>query len=238
MTSAALLVVQEVVAGYGPVTVLNGLSFEVKAGARLAVLGRNGVGKSTAMKTIMGLASLSAGQIFFGGEDISHLSTHERAQRGIGYVPQTRDIFPSLTVEENLIAGLKRGPLDGLAKAYEMFPRLSERRRNLGNQLSGGEQQMLSVARAVLSRPRLLLLDEPLEGLAPIICQELLGAFRAMADETGLAIVLVEQQVHEALGFADQALILEKGREVYAGPSARLLNNPALLDRYIGMAVE
>lgn len=238
MSIAALLSVQDVVAGYGPVTVLNGLSLDVQAGARLAVLGRNGVGKSTAMKAIMGLADLSAGRIVFDGEDISHLSTHERAQRGIGYVPQTRDIFPSLTVEENLVAGLQRKPLDTLATAYEMFPRLWERRRNLGNQLSGGEQQMLSVARAVIGRPRLLLLDEPLEGLAPILCEELLKAFQRMADDTGLAVVIVEQQVREALGFARDALILEKGRQVHASSSAQLKDNPALLDRYIGMAIE
>ncbi|WP_372827342.1 ABC transporter ATP-binding protein [Polaromonas sp.] len=238
MNTASFLSLQDLVAGYGSVTVLNGLSLEVPTGARLAVLGRNGVGKSTAMKAIMGLADVSAGRIAFNGEDITHLSTHERAQRGIGYVPQTRDIFASLTVEENLVAGLQRRPLQGLAAAYDMFPRLAERRRNLGNQLSGGEQQMLAVARAVLGRPRLLLLDEPLEGLAPIICQELLEAFRRMADDSGVAVVMVEQQVQEALGFAREAVILEKGRQVHASSSAHLLDNPALLDRYIGMAIE
>lgn len=237
MSANPLLALHGLVAGYGAVTVINSLSLEVRPGAPLALLGRNGVGKSTTLKAIMGQADVQSGSIVFDGEDISQLPTYERAMRGIGYVPQTRDIFASLTVEENLLAGLKRKPVAGLDLAYEMFPRLKERRRNAGNQLSGGEQQMLSVARAVLGQPRLLLLDEPLEGLAPIICQELLRVFQRMATESGMAVVLVEQQVHEALKFTHDAVVLEKGHQVHSGGSADLLARPDLLDRYIGMAI-
>lgn len=233
----ALLSLQDVVAGYGPVTVLNELSFEIAAGSRTALVGRNGVGKSTTMKAIMGIAQVRAGRIVFDGHDITHRSPNERAHLGLGYVPQTRDIFPSLTVEENLVSGLKGFPLSGLELAYELFPRLKERRRNQGNQLSGGEQQMLSVARALLGQPRLLLLDEPLEGLAPVICQELLRAFEKLARETGIAMVIVEQQVHEALEFAQHALILERGSVVHAGDSHDLLERHDILDRYVGVAV-
>jgi len=167
--TAALLELQRVVAGYGPTTVLNGLSFVVAPGERLAIIGRNGVGKTTALRAVMGLVQLGAGRIVFDGEDLAGLATHQRAQRGLGLVPQTRDVFPSLSVEENLLAGLKHRPRSALDEAYALFPRLAQRRRNGGLQLSGGEQQMLSVARALLGRPRLLLLDEPLEGLAPLI---------------------------------------------------------------------
>ncbi|MBL8301682.1 MAG: ATP-binding cassette domain-containing protein, partial [Ideonella sp.] len=166
--AGALLELHDVVAGYGPVTVLNGLSLQVAAGEKLAVIGRNGVGKTTALRAVMGLAHLSSGRIVFDGEDLTGLAPHQRAQRGLGLVPQTRDVFPTLTVEENLLAGCKRRPRSALDEAYALFPRLAERRRNGGGQLSGGEQQMLSVARTLLGAPRLLLLDEPLEGLAPL----------------------------------------------------------------------
>ncbi len=234
---APLLELQGVVAGYGPVTVLDGLALAVEAGSLTALLGRNGVGKSTTLKAVMGLAQVKAGRILFEGRDITHCRPDERAGLGLGYVPQTRDIFASLSVEENLVAGLKRFPAGDLDQAYALFPRLRERRRNRGNQLSGGEQQMLSVARALLGRPRLLLLDEPLEGLAPVICQELLEAFRRLAAQGGPTMLIVEQQVHEVLAFARQGVILERGSVVHQGDCAQLRTRDDILDRYLGMAV-
>ncbi len=232
-----LLKLEHVVAGYGPVTVLNDLSLDMSERAQLAMIGRNGVGKSTTLKTIMGLADVHAGAIYFQGQNLHGVSTHERAQMGLGYVPQTRDIFPSLTVEENLVAGLKLRPKSALDEAYDMFPRLQERRRNGGRELSGGEQQMLSVARALLGKPKLLLLDEPLEGLAPIIREQLLQAFTRMVSELNIAVLMVEQQIQEALMHTEQVVILDHGAVVYAGQSSDLLNDPQTLDRHVGMAV-
>lgn len=236
-TTAPVLSLHNVVAGYGPTTVLNGLSFDVRASERLAMIGRNGVGKTTALRAIMGLVPLRSGSLHFQGQDIGALLPHQRAELGLGYVPQTRDIFPSLTVEENLIAGLKRRPRSALDEAYALFPRLAERRRNGGAQLSGGEQQMLSVARALLGRPSLLLLDEPLEGLAPLIRQELLKAFGNMADQTGIATIIVEQQVDEALRYAQRAIILDHGTVVHEGGAHALLDDETTLERWVGMAV-
>jgi branched-chain amino acid transport system ATP-binding protein len=234
---STLLSVIDLVAGYGPVTVLNRVSFSVDEASRCVLLGRNGAGKTTTLKAIMGLTDIQAGQVIFDGEDMTRLATHERALRGLGYVPQTRDIFPSLSVEENLIAGLKRRPRSEIEFAYGLFPRLKQRRKNAGNQLSGGEQQMLSVARALLGNPRLLLLDEPLEGLAPVIRQELLLAFEQLSREKNIAVVIAEQQVYEVLAFAEQAIILERGSVRYAGSAKTLLAQQDILDRYIGMAV-
>ena len=232
-----VLIHEDVVAGYGPITVLNGLTLRVALGDRFAVVGRNGVGKTTALRTIMGLTQLRRGRIVFEGEDIAALSPHRRAWRGLGYVPQTRDIFRSLTVEENLVAGLKRRPARALDEAYALFPRLAERRRNGGAQLSGGEQQMLSVARALLGQPRLLLLDEPLEGLAPLIRIELLNAFKRMSAELGITVVIVEQQVQEVLRYANSALIMERGIAAHTAAADVLLHDDATLGRYVGMAV-
>lgn len=237
MNDTALLELHDVVAGYGPITVLNGLTFNVYARDRLAVIGRNGVGKTTALRAVMGLAQLQSGRILFDGEELARLAPHQRAERGLGLVPQTRDIFPSLTVEENLIAGSKRRPRAVLDEAYALFPRLAERRSNGGAQLSGGEQQMLSVARALLGQPRLLLLDEPLEGLAPLIRRELLNAFALMSDETGLTVVIVEQQVQEALAFADRALVMERGAVCHSAAADELRQDSATLERLVGMAV-
>jgi len=233
----SLLELEDVVAGYGPTTVLNGLSFEMAVRERLAMVGRNGVGKTTALRAIMGLVPLRSGRMRFRGQDISALAPHQRADLGLGYVPQTRDIFPSLTVEENLLAGLKRRPRSALDEAYTLFPRLAERRRNGGAQLSGGEQQMLSVARALLGQPSLLLLDEPLEGLAPLIRLELLQAFHNLSERTGIAVVIVEQQVDEALGYAERALILDHGAVVHSGSASALLDDSQTLERWVGMAV-
>ena len=235
--STPVLALRAVVAGYGPTTVLDGLSLEVQSGERLAMIGRNGVGKTTALRAIMGLVPLRSGSLQFMGQDIAGLAPHQRAALGLGYVPQTRDIFPSLTVEENLLAGLKRRPRSALDEAYALFPRLAERRRNGGTQLSGGEQQMLSVARTVLGQPALLLLDEPLEGLAPLIRQELLRAFAHMAQQTGIATIIVEQQVDEALRYAQRAVVLDHGTVVHEAGAAELLEDEATLERWVGMAV-
>lgn len=234
----ALLELHEVVAGYGPLTVLNRLSLTVDAGERLALLGRNGVGKSTTLKAVMGLCARKGGRIVFDGQDLARLAPHQRAHLGLGYVPQTRDVFPSLTVEENLIAGLKGRPRSAIDEAYAWFPRLAERRRNGGTQLSGGEQQMLSVARALLGQPRLLLLDEPLEGLAPLIRLELLSTFQRLTEQTGIAVVIVEQQIDEALRYAQRAVILDRGSVVHDGASQALRDDRDTLDRHIGMAVD
>jgi len=233
-----LLQLQDVQAGYGDLRILHGISLELAAGGRLAMIGRNGSGKSTTLKSIMGLARVTAGRIVFDGRDITRLSPRERALAGLGYVPQTRDIFPSLSVEENLVAGLKGRPRRCVDEAYQLFPRLAQRRNNGGNQLSGGEQQMLTVARALLGRPRLLLLDEPLEGLAPIICADLVTTFERLARETGVAMLLVEQKADEALRFARDAVVLEHGEVVHAGASAALLARPALVEQYVGVAGE
>ena len=232
-----MLEVDAAKAGYGPMTILDGLSFNVAAGERLAMIGRNGVGKTTALRAVMGLIPLRGGRVVFDGEDVSRLPAHQRAALGLGYVPQTRDVFPSLTVEENLIAGLKGRPKSALSEAYDLFPRLAERRHNGGTQLSGGEQQMLSVARALLGRPKLVLLDEPLEGLAPLIRQELLRAFGDMGRKSGIGVVIVEQQVDEALAYANRAVILDHGAVVHGANAGELAKDTATLERWVGMAV-
>lgn len=232
-----MLEVNGATAGYGPTTVLNGLSFQVADSERLAMIGRNGVGKTTALRAVMGLIPLRSGAITFLGEDVTRLSAHQRAQRGLGYVPQTRDVFPSLTVEENLLAGLKQRPRAALSDAYDLFPRLAQRRRNGGAQLSGGEQQMLSVARAILGQPQLILLDEPLEGLAPLIRLELLRAFGEMSRQTGIGVVIVEQQVDEALAYAGRAIVLDHGVVVHGAHAEELARDTETLERWVGMAV-
>ena len=232
------LQVQGLTAGYGPVNILHAVDIAVSSGTRMAVIGRNGVGKTTLLKTIMGLADVHAGAVHLFGQDITRLSSRERAYAGLGYVPQTRDIFPSLTVEENLVAGLKGRPRGDVEEAYELFPRLRERRTNGGAQLSGGEQQMLTVARTLLGRPKVLLLDEPLEGLAPIICHELMKTFDRLARSTGVAVLLVEQKVEDALRFAAEAVILERGEVVHRSDSDSLAARQDLLERFVGVAGE
>ena len=234
--SASLLELHDVSAGYGRTTVVNKLSFSVAEKDRLAIIGRNGVGKTTAMRAIMGLCSWCTGRILFEGQDISPLAPHERAMHGLGYVPQTRDIFPSLTVEENLVSGLKGRPRRAIDDAYAMFPRLAERRRLPGMQLSGGEQQMLSVARALLGRPRLLLLDEPLEGLAPLVRHDLLRAFHQMSQDIGITVIMVEQQVKEALAYSKTVMVMERGASVHSGWSQDLLPDDQALERFVGLA--
>lgn len=230
----ALLQLSDARAGYGEAVVLDGISLNLARNGSLAVLGRNGVGKSTLLLTIMGLVGLSKGSITLDGQDISRLQPHHRAHRGLGWVPQERDVFPSLTVEENLDVLARPGRWD-LAAIYAMFPRLKERRSNMGNQLSGGEQQMLTIARTLMTNPKVLLLDEPLEGLAPIIAEELTTAIRGMARDGEMALILVEQHADVALALTDEAIILERGQIAHRANSAELMQDDATLDRYIGL---
>lgn len=229
------LIVSDVTAGYRQMHILKDVNFSVRGGERIAILGRNGAGKTTLLLAIMGLCRLHAGSILLDGVTITGEPTYRRANAGLGLVPQTRDVFKSLTVEENLLSGLKSPRDRDVSFAYELFPRLKERRRNFGGQLSGGEQQMLSIARTLLGRPRILLLDEPLEGLAPVICDELMAAFARLAAETiGLAIILVEQHVKVALEFCEKAIVLDRGRIAFKGMSADLLTSE-FLERTLGL---
>ncbi|PTX04832.1 ABC transporter ATP-binding protein [Pararhodobacter aggregans] len=231
----AVLELEGLVAGYGDTTVLQGISLSVPKGQRLAVIGRNGVGKTTLLASIMGLTRQHGGKVRYRGHDLHGLAPHRRSALGLGLVPQTRDIFPSLSVEENLIAGM-RGDAS-LDEAYALFPRLKERRRNGGGQLSGGEQQMLSIARTLMGRPELLMLDEPLEGLAPVICDMLMETFEALAADGRHTIVLVEQHTDLALSFAEQVLILDAGSIVHAGPAETLRLDPSILERHVGVGL-
>jgi len=235
--AAARLEVRELSAGYGPTQIVTDMSFDVPAGGRLAVLGRNGVGKTTLLATLMGLSTQHKGCILADGQDISTLRTSARALCGMGYVPQTRDIFRSLTVEENLSTGLKSRDRTALAEMYEMFPRLAERRRHYGMQLSGGEQQMLAMARTLLGRPSILLLDEPLEGLAPVICDQLMETISALATSGDMTIILVEQQIERALNFADRVMVVERGRTSWEGSSGELKSDRALVNRLLGVGI-
>jgi branched-chain amino acid transport system ATP-binding protein len=232
--SAPLLSLSDIRAGYGPAVVLDGISLELPERGGLAVLGRNGVGKSTLLLTIMGYTQVGRGRIAWRGEEITARAPHRRALGGIGWVAQEREIFSTLTVEENLTVASRPGHWD-LPRVYDLFPRLAERRRNFGNQLSGGEQQMLAIARALMTNPALLLLDEPLEGLAPIVVEELAAALRRMTQEGSNAFILVEQHVEIALPLTQHALVLERGRIVHSAPSAELLADHAALDRLIGL---
>ncbi len=234
-----LLQVQGLTCGHGEAVVLTDISFTLQAGRSLALLGRNGTGKTTLLDTLVGVTSFKPGRfqgrITLAGRDIQALPAHHRAAAGIGWVPQERNIFKSLTVEENLSAVARPGPWT-LARVYALFPRLQERRRNLGNQLSGGEQQMLAFGRALVLNPKLLLLDEPLEGLAPLIVQELLQAIRRVAREEGLPSIVVEQHPHLVLGVTDDAMVLDRGGVAYRATSADLLRDPAPLDAWLGVA--
>lgn len=232
---AAQLDIKDLSAGYGPTRVIENVSFSVAAGSRLAVLGRNGMGKTSLFATLAGQTRRYGGEIRLGGRDITRDSSAARAQLGLGYVPQTRDVFPTLTVEENLFVGLKSRPKSAVEEAYEMFPRLKERRRNLGSQLSGGEQQMLSTARSILGQPGVLLLDEPLEGLAPVICEELMAAFSKLARSGEMTILLVEQRIQSALDFADHVIVMERGRIAWSGTPAALSSDHETVDRLLGV---
>ncbi|QIM50077.1 ABC transporter ATP-binding protein [Pusillimonas sp. DMV24BSW_D] len=234
-TSQDILTVDRVCAGYGEAVVLEDISFSLKEGGSLALLGRNGVGKSTLLLTLLGLTQLHSGSIHWDGRDVSRVPTHQRAAAGMGWVPQERHMYPSLTVEEHLTVVARPGQWD-VAKVYKLFPRLEERRANMGNQLSGGEQQMLAIARALMVNPRLLLLDEPMEGLAPIIVQELLGVIRRLVHETGLTVIVVEQHARLALGLTQDAIVLDRGQIVHQSTSQSLLDEPETLNRLVAVA--
>ena len=232
----SLLAFRNIRSGYGEAVVLDDVSFEIAERGSLAVLGRNGVGKSTLLLTLMGFTNVGRGQILWRGEDITRLAPHRRARAGIGWVAQEREIFANLSVEENLTVAARPGRWD-LAGVYDLFPRIRERRQAKGNQLSGGEQQMLATARALMTNPALLLLDEPLEGLAPIIVEELVRGLRKMIVEEGTAVILVEQHAEIALSLTEHAVLLERGAIVHRARSRDLLNDHATLDRYIGLRV-
>ena len=229
------LSLRNVVAGYAGTTVLENVDLSVKRGERIGIIGRNGAGKTTTLATAMGLTQQISGQVMLNGVDASSMPTADRSRQGLGYVPQTRDIFKSLTVRDNLRTGLQGAPDARLEDAYALFPRLRERRSNFGNELSGGEQQMLSIARALMGQPDILLLDEPLEGLAPVVAQELMASLSRFSSERGLGCVLVEQHVALVLDFASSILLLERGRPVFWGPTLELKARPEMLASAIGL---
>lgn len=229
-----ILSLENVTAGYGPTHVLENLTLPFTMGETVCIIGRNGAGKSTLLNTIMGLTRMHGGQITLSGQNITTAQPYHRNTLGIGLVPQTRDIFSSLSVEENLLAA-QRGDAS-LDEAYAMFPRLKERRKNGGRQLSGGEQQMLAIARTLMTEPKLLLLDEPLEGLAPVICEQLMQVFEDISARGNRTVVLVEQHADAALAFASRALLMAGGRIVHDGPSDSLKGSE-LLERHIGVAL-
>lgn len=232
---AELLKVENLSAGYGEAVVLNGVSFTLDEGETLALLGRNGTGKTTLINTLAGATRQHGGAITLAGRALHKLPSHERAAAGIGWVPQERNIFKSLTVHENLTAVQRAGRWTP-ERVYEMFPRLAERKTNLGTQLSGGEQQMLAVGRALVVNPRLLLLDEPLEGLAPIIVSELLKAIARITRDEGLSAIIVEQHPQAILAISHRAVVLDRGTVVHSDSAQSLRESPELLDRLLGVA--
>jgi len=230
-----LLAIESLRAGYGEAVVLPNISLCLREGQVLALLGRNGTGKTTLINSIVGVTSRFGGTIRLRGRDITAMRPDQRARAGIGWVPQERNIFRSLTVEENMTAVAQPGPWT-VGKVYDMFPRLKERRGNFGNQLSGGEQQMLAIGRALTLNPKVLLLDEPTEGLAPIIVEELLKALGTITRSGGICSIIVEQNAQKILGLADRGVILERGMIVHDAASHALKADPAILERYLGVA--
>jgi branched-chain amino acid transport system ATP-binding protein len=229
------LEVKDLRAGYGPTVVLDGVSFSVPAGGTLAVLGRNGVGKTTLLATLMGLTTLHRGTIRLGDQAVETHQTHARNEAGLGYVPQEREIFPSLTVEENMAVSLRPGGWT-IEAVFQLFPALKARYRNTGNRLSGGEQQMLAIGRALVGAPKVLLLDEPLEGLAPVVIESLVEALERVQKESKLTMLLVEQKAELALSLTQEAMILDRGKIVYRGRSAALKEDEATQARLLGVS--
>jgi branched-chain amino acid transport system ATP-binding protein len=234
MATEPLLRVQGLRCGYGEAVVLQGIDLEVQAGRSLALLGRNGTGKTTLIETLVGAAPQLAGRIVLDGQEIHRLPSHRRAAAGIGWVPQERSIFKSLTVDENLSAVARAGAWTP-QRVYQLFPRLAERRGNLGTQLSGGEQQMLAFGRALVLNPRLLLLDEPLEGLAPLIVEEILSAIVRVAREEGLSSIVVEQHPQAVLAVTDEAIVLDRGGIALRATSAALRADSRPLEPWLGV---
>jgi branched-chain amino acid transport system ATP-binding protein len=232
---ADLLALDGVTAGYGESVVLEDISLRMADGDSLSLLGRNGVGKTTLLLAVMGIARLHRGGIAWRGASLLTRSTHQRARAGLGWVPQERFVYPSLTVEEHLTVVARPGPWT-VARVYQLFPRLRERRGNFGNQLSGGEQQMLAIGRALMINPSLLLLDEPMEGLAPVVVQELTHVIGRMVTQTGMGIIIVEQHARLALRMTRQTIVLDRGRTVHQGPSEELLRDNSRLDRLVSVA--
>jgi branched-chain amino acid transport system ATP-binding protein len=228
-----MLELHDVRAGYGDAVVLDGISLTVPRNGSVALLGRNGVGKSTLLLTIMGYTRLHGGAIAWQGQDISRLAPHQRARLGIGWVAQEREIFPSLTLEENLSVAARPGPWT-LERVYALFPRLKERRANLGNQLSGGEQQMLAIARGLMAKPRLLLLDEPSRGLAPKVIGDLFASLDRLRAESA-TVLLVDQMAGLALALADRAYVVEDGRIVASGDAREIAADGALEKAYLAV---
>jgi branched-chain amino acid transport system ATP-binding protein len=222
-------------AGYGPTVVLDGISLTIPAGGTLSVLGRNGVGKTTLLATLMGLTTRHQGSIRLGDQSIEGQQTHVRNEQGLGYVPQEREIFPSLTVEENMAVSMRSGGWT-IDAVFDLFPGLKARRKNTGNRLSGGEQQMLAIGRALVGAPKVLLLDEPLEGLAPVVIEALVDALERVQKESRLTMVLVEQKADLALSLTQEAVILDRGQIVYRGASAALKADEAAQARLLGVA--
>ena len=235
LTKGALLALRGVSAGYVAARVLHEMNLEVARGETLLIIGRNGVGKSTLLETIVGLTTQQAGEIHFDGRRIDGLPAHARSELGLGWVPQEREVFRSLTVAENLQVVARKGAWT-LERVLALFPRLTERLRNLGSQLSGGEQQMLAMGRALMTNPSLLLLDEPVEGLAPLVVVEMFNAIEHMRQDGGMTIVLVEQKYELALAHSDRCLVVDHGTIVHQSRSADLAKDPQLIDRLVGVA--
>ena len=233
--AATELSVSRVRAGYGGMCVIEDLSLRVRHSRKLGIIGRNGAGKTTTLAAIMGLVELQSGCVVIDGKDISAVPTYRRARSGIGYVPQTRDVFGSLSVEQNLRVALQNKSDANIELAYEIFPKLKERRNQLSSLLSGGEQQMLSVARAVMTRPKYLLLDEPLEGIAPRLAEDLMTSIDRLISHTGVGCILVEQHVDLVLDFSDDVLVLERGKEVFYGSANELRSKMHLLESAVGL---
>jgi len=229
---AELLEIRGLRAGYGATVVLEDIELVVEERSTLALLGRNGVGKTSLLATLMGLTTLHAGSILYRGRPIQALPVYDRSRLGLGYVPQAREIFPSLTIEENLLVAERPGAWT-LERVYELFPRIAQRRTHMGNQISGGEQQMLAIGRALMGNPDLLLMDEPFEGLAPTIVDMLIVAIERLISESQMTLILVEQSAKLALEMTKRAVVLNRGRAIFNGECAELLRNPEELTRLV-----